>query len=526
MELLARGTTPSVDMVDDIKVWLVGAGPGDPSLITVKGLELLRVADVVLYDALAHRALLEECRPNALLVDVGKRYRAHTVEQAEIIRMMIEHARLGRVVVRLKGGDPFLFARGAEEAEALSQAKIRFAVVPGISSPVGTSSYAGFSLTHRDLSSSVTFVTGTDKHGQPHRPEDWHRLATASDTLCILMGMHRLESIVEALLAGGKPASTPAAVIEWGARPEQRVLVATLSTVHEQALAQQFKNPAVIVVGEVVRLREKLRWYDAWPLFGKRLLLPRPAAQIRVAADQIRQRGAEPVSLPLISIEDPEDGEAVLAAARRLATYDWVLLTSANGAERLLLALEANQLDARAFGSAKIGVIGPKTAEPLRRLGIQPDLIAEEHVAEGLLRNVLARGDLRRVLVFRAAEARQLLPERLRAEGVEVDVVAAYRTRRLGSEQADQLAQALSNRGVDAILVTASSMATALVEALGPEAKARLSNVVVASIGPVTTATLGQLGVHVDVTAPVQTIPALLDALEAHFAQRSSAAAC
>jgi len=504
-------------MSSDVQVWLVGAGPGDPELITVKGLELLRRADVVLYDALAHPALLEACRADATLINVGKRYADHAVEQSEIIRLLIEHAEAGRRVVRLKGGDPFLFARGAEEAESLAAAGIRYAVVPGISSPVGTSTYAGFALTHRDLSSSVSFVTGTDRTGQLRSSEAWQRLATATDTICIVMGMRRLEDIARALVQGGRSAETPSAVIEWGARPEQRVLVATLSTIAERVREQGLRNPAVIVVGDVVRLREKLRWYDNRPLFGKRLLLPRPAGQAAQSAQLIRERGAEPISIPLIAIEEPEDPAAIRAVATQLGQYDWVILTSSNGAERLLCAIRAARLDARAFGRARIATIGPKTAEPLEQFGIIPDLVAKDHVAEGLVKDLLERAPIRRVLVFRAAEAREVLPESLRAAGIEVDVVAAYRTRRLGAQQATELTQALGERKFDAVLVTSSSMATALVEALGSDASRLLARVVVASIGPVTTSTLESLGIGADVTASVHTIPRLLDAIEDYF---------
>jgi len=478
---------------------------------------LLREAEVVLYDALAHPALLEECRCDALLISVGKRYAAHSVEQPEIIRLLIEHARAGRMVVRLKGGDPFLFARGAEEAEALANAQIPFGIVPGVCSPMGTATYAGFSLTHRDMSSSVTFVTGTDRHGNPHTPEAWHRLAKAGDTLCILMGMRRLADITKALLEGGRAVTTPTCVIEWGTRAEQRVLTGALAQIAELAQENGYKNPAVIVVGDVVTLREKLRWYDNRPLFGKRLLLPRAANQAAATAHLVRERGAEPLCLPLISIEAPPDVERVHEAARSLRTYDWVVLTSPNGAERLLAALAHERLDARAFGSAKVGVIGPKTAEPLQRFGLNPDLIAEEYVAEGLLDALLSKQPLRRVLVFRAAEAREVLPEQLRAHGVEVDVVAAYQTRRLGEQSAEQLNAMLEQRQVDVVLVTSSSIAQSLVDALGSTARTRLSQVTVASIGPVTTRTLEQLGVRVDLTAPEHTIPGLLDALESYM---------
>lgn len=512
-------------MPDDTRVWLVGAGPGDPGLITLRGLELLRAADVVLYDALAHPALLDECRKDAQLISVGKRYGAHSVEQPEIIRMLIEHARAGRSVVRLKGGDPLLFARGAEEAQALAEAKIRFGVVPGICSPMGASTYAGLPLTHRDLSSSVTFVTGTDKFGKPHEPAEWHRLAWAADTLCILMGMRRIDEITAALIEGGRPGSTPTCVIEWGARAEQRVLVGTLQNIASDVAEQGYKNPAVIVVGDVVRLREQLRWFDNRPLFGKRLLLARTTEQAASTAQLVRQRGAEPVCIPLIAVEDPEDGAAVDDAVSHLSTYDWVLLTSANGADRLLQALERRGLDARAFAGAKIGVIGPKTAEPLKRFGLRADLIASEHLAEGLLRDLLAQAPMGKVLVFRAAEAREVLPDELRARGIEVDVVAAYRTRRLGESQSATLRRSIENRSFDAVLVTSSSMALALVEALGPEARNLLRDLLVASIGPITSNTLVQLGVEPDVTATEHTIPGLLDAIESHFVATDNAKA-
>ncbi|MGC4063973.1 MAG: uroporphyrinogen-III C-methyltransferase [Polyangiaceae bacterium] len=508
------------------KVWLVGAGPGDPSLITVRGRELLSRATVVLYDALAHPALLEECQSSARLISVGKRLGCHTVPQSEIIKMMIDFAHRGELVVRLKGGDPYLFARGAEEAEALVEAGVPFGVVPGISSPVGTSTYAGFSLTHRDLSSSVTFVTGTDKHGEHWSEKAWARIATASDTLCILMGMRRIEEITSALIDGGRSGETPAAVIEWGARPEQRVLVATLGTLAERVRVKGLRNPSVIVVGDVVSLREQLRWYDSDPLFGKRLLLPRPEHQARATARAIRSRGAEAALVPLIAIEDPPDKEAVARAARELTTYDWVLLTSANGAERLVMELQRQGRDARAFGTSRVGVIGPKTAEPLLKFGIRPDLVADEHVAEGLLRGLLDAGPIRRALLFRAAEAREVLPDTLRERGVTVDVVAGYRTRCLAAESGSLLRAYLTETGMDAVLVTSSSMARSLVDALGADAASLLERTRVASIGPITTATLVELGVKVHVTASKYTIDGLLEALSEDFAARAFQKSC
>jgi uroporphyrinogen III methyltransferase/synthase len=495
------------------KVWLVGAGPGDPGLITVRGLEVLRAADVVLFDRLAHPALLDVAN-RAEHHDVGKRFGDPRSKQEDINAQMIAFARAGKRVVRLKGGDPLLFARGAEEAIALADAGIPFEIVPGISSPVAAAAFAGISLTHRDLSSSTTFITGSDRAGKDWSPESWKRLATATDTICVLMGMKRIEEITQALIDGGRSADTPAAVIQWGARPEQRVVVARLADVAQKAREEELTNPAVIVVGEVVGLREKLRWYDTQPLFGRRVLVPRPAGQAERTARALRERGAEPRVVPVIEIAPPPDPAPLESACTRLGEYDWVLFTSANGVERLFAALERAGRDARAFGSSKVGVIGPRTADALARFGIRADRVAEEHVGEGLARDVLAFGTPRRVLIVRALVARDALPTLLREAGAGVDVVAAYETRPSDPESLVELVQ---TGEVDTVLFTSSSTVTATVERLGPRAAALLGKLTVASIGPITTRTAEERGVRVDVTATTFTVDGLLDALERHF---------
>jgi uroporphyrinogen III methyltransferase / synthase len=499
------------------KVWLVGAGPGDPGLITVRGLEALRGAEVVLHDALSHSLLLEACLPTAEIRDVGKRGGRLSPSQDWITDQLIALAREGKQVVRLKGGDSFLFARGAEEAEALADAGVPFEVVPGLSSPVGTAAYAGIPLTHRDLSSSVTFITGTDRAGVEWSPEAWHRLATATETLCVLMGMRRIREITEALIAGGRSPQTPAAVIMWGARPEQRVLTAPLGVIAERALAEGYRNPAVIVVGEVVALRERLRWYDRNALFGQRVLVPRPAHQALATARALLDRGAAPITYPLIDIEDPPDPSALAAAVTRLGSYDWVLFTSANGVDRAFAAMQRGGVDARAFGSARIGVIGPKTGIALVRRGIVPDVQAEEFKGEGLA-NALDVSPGQRVLLLRALVARDALPDNLRARGARVEVVPAYQTRTISGPRALALAETLRGSRVDVVLLTSSSTALALASALGAETRTCLANVTVASIGPVTTRMAERLGVPVTVTAEVYTMEGLLDALEAHLA--------
>jgi uroporphyrinogen III methyltransferase / synthase len=497
------------------KIWLVGAGAGEPGLITVRGLSVLSRADVVLYDALAHPALLEHC-PQAEQRNVGKRYGEDSAAQDAIIAQMIELARQGKRVVRLKGGDPLMFARGAEEALALVEAGVKFEIVPGVSSPVATSAYAGISLTHRELSSSVTFITGSDRAGKDWSPEQWKKLATATDTICVLMGMRRLKEISQAIIEGGRAPSTPAAVIHWGARPEQRVVTAPLERIAEAAAEAGLKNPSIIVVGEVVTLREKLSWYDSRPLSGKRVVIPRAVEQARDTAAAVRERSATPVILPMIEIAPAPDAARFARAAAEMSSYDWVLFTSANAVEQLRLELERAGADARAFGTAKVGAVGPKTAEALLRLGIKADAVAKEFVGEGLAGAVLERGVPRRALLLRALAARDALPDALRARGSEVDVVVAYENKPLQSSGAE-LTSRIEAGTADAILFTSSSTVTSTLEALGPSGQALLSRIALCSIGPVTTKTLESVGLKATVQASVYTVEGLLDALEAHY---------
>ena len=503
------------------KVWLVGAGPGDPGLLTLRGLEVLQGAEVVLTDALAHPALLEMC-PQAEVRYVGKRYGEDSAVQEAITREMIAIAQSGRSVVRLKGGDPLLFARGGEEALALAEAGVPFEIVPGISSPVAASAYAGIPLTHRDISKSVTFITGSDRAGKEWSPEAWRKLATATDTICVLMGMRRLEEIVHAILEGGRAAHTPAAVIQWGTRPEQRVITATLAELPERARNAGLKNPAIIVVGDVVALREELAWYDKKPLFQKTLFLPRPEAQAVESARAIRERGAEPLVLPMIEIHPPPEPERLDRAIEALDQYAWVLFTSANGVRCFFEALRRAGRDARAFGKAKVGVIGPKTASALESFGVRPDVLAKEFVGEALAKALCESGPPGRVLLARALVARDALPQTLISAGFEVDVVPVYETRGASEEKRKRLREGLANGDIDVALFTSSSTVTETLAALGPDGPAALARVVVASIGPVTSRTLRDAGVRVDVSATEYTVAGLLDALERHFGTASA----
>jgi len=479
-------------------------------------------AQVVLFDALAHPALLEAC-PRAEQRNVGKRYGEDSAAQDAIIRQMIELARQGKRVVRLKGGDPLMFARGSEEALALAEAGVPFEIVPGVSSPVAASAYAGISLTHRELSSSVTFITGSDRAGKEWSPDSWKKLATATDTICVLMGMRRIAEITRAIIEGGRAPSTPCAVIQWGARPEQRVVTSTLADIAGAAAANGLKNPAIIVVGEVVTLREKLAWYDRRALSGKRIVIPRAADQAKETANALRERGADPVLLPMIEIVPPPDDAEFSRAVRELGTYDWVLLTSGNAVERLRLELERSGRDARAFGAAKVGVVGTKTEAALARLGIKADAVAQEFVGEGLARAILAQGPVGRVLLLRALRAREVLPDTLREHGAQVTIVAAYETKPASSSAAE-LRRRLESGAADVILFTSGSTVTATCEALGPDAAELLRRVVIGSIGPVTSRALEACGLSPTVEAAVYTVEGLLDALEVHLALRSGSA--
>lgn len=496
------------------KVYLVGAGPGDPGLFTLRGLEVLSSAEVVLYDALAHPALLDAC-PNAEKRNVGKRYGQDSAVQTAINADLVALARAGKRVVRLKGGDPMLFARGAEELLALRAAGIPFEIVPGVSSPFAASAFGGIPLTHRELSSSVTFITGSDREGKEWSPESWKKLATATDTICVFMGMRRIEAIVQAIIDGGRRADTQVAVVQWAARPEQRVVTGTLATIAGIVRAEGITNPALVIVGEVVSLREELRWFDNRPLFGKTLLVPRPAEQGKATAAAIRARGASARLLPAIEIRDPRDPAPLEAAISELRSYEWVLFTSANGVTRFTRALNRAGLDARAFGSAKIGAIGPKTASALESFGLRADAVADEFIGEGLARAVLAQGSPKRVLLARAQVARDALPDLLRQSGARVDVVPVYET--VSSDAGQALRAEFEDGKVEVILFTSSSTVNAVVDTLGPSASELLAKVTVASIGPITSHTLSDRGIRTDVVASVFTVEGLLDALEAHF---------
>ncbi|HEX6419193.1 MAG TPA: uroporphyrinogen-III C-methyltransferase [Acidimicrobiales bacterium] len=496
-------------------VHLVGAGPGDPGLLTVRALEVLRRADVVVYDRLSQESLLDLAPPEAERIDVGKAPGHVRLPQEAINALLVERGRTGQAVVRLKGGDPFVFARGGEEAAALVAAGVPFEVVPGITSAIAVPAYAGIPVTLRHSSTSVTIVTG---HEEPGAGEDgtvdWDAVARVGGTIVVLMGVARAGRIAAALMAAGRPAGTPVAAVQWGTRPEQRTVRATLGTIGGLPLG----TPSTIVIGDVAAC--DLAWFENRPLFGRRIVVTRARDQAGELVARLAALGAATVEVPAIEIADPADGGAALAAAvDQLAggAYDWLVLTSPNGARRLLAALRRAGRDARALGGVRLAAIGPGTAEALAAANLVPDLVPPRFVAESLVEALPAApaGGGGSVLLVRAAVARDVLPAGLAAKGWAVDVVEAYRTEPVPLDE--RRAAALADAEI--VTFTSSSTVTNFLAAAGPD---RVPPVV-AAIGPVTAATAHAHGLTVDVEAEVHTLDGLVDALCAWAARHPPA---
>lgn len=488
-------------------VYLVGAGPGDPGLMTMRSLELIASANAVFYDRLIPPGALSGARDDAELVYVGKQPGVPSVPQEEIGGRLIEAAKEGRSVVRLKGGDPFLFGRGGEEGEALREAGVEFEVVPGVTAGVAATAYAGIPVTHRDDASAVAFVTG---HEDPEKDEsalDWEALARFPGTLVFYMGVKRLPDNAAALIAAGRGAEEPAAAIERGTMAGQRTVTATLGTIAEAVAREEVKAPALIVVGEVARRREQLAWLERRPLHGRRVVVTRARAQASGLAATLRGLGAEVVELPAIRIEPRIESSEVRDAVERLGDYSLVCLTSPNGVRLLFEAMAAAGKDARALAGATVAAIGPGTARALAKRGIVADVVPERFVAEALveaLAGVEVEG--KHALVARAAEARDVLPDALRERGAEVDVVPLYETVRETPEEIEiERAQE-----ADYVTFTSSSTVTNLVDALGDRFP-RGARIV--SIGPVTSESARAAGLQVDVEAEHHDIDGLLAAL-------------
>jgi uroporphyrinogen III methyltransferase/synthase len=489
-------------------VYLVGAGPGDPGLVTLRALELVRAADAIVHDRLIPGGLLGEARPDADLRYAGKEPGKPSMEQETINALLVELARQGKNVVRLKGGDPFVFGRGGEEAQALAAADVPFEVVPAVTAGIAASAYAGIPVTHRDEASAVAFVTG---HEDPQKPEsalDWDALARFPGTLVFYMGIKQLPEIAQRLIDAGRSADEPAAVVERGTLPGQRSVTGTLSDIADRGARAGVKPPAITVVGPVARLADEIAWLDRRPLHGRTIAVTRARAQASGLAARLARLGAEVIETPAIRIEPrPFDGE-IAQAAREIGSFALVCVTSPNGAGLLLDAVEAVGGDARSFAGVEVAAIGPGTAAELASRGIRPDVVAGVSTAEGLL-DALAGYELdgERVLVARAAEARDALPDGLARRGAQVEVVALYDTvaEQLGEEQLGAVERA------DYVTFASSSTVRFFLDALGDRGWPNGARVI--SIGPITSATARELGLDVHAEAERHDIDGLVAAV-------------
>lgn len=510
------------------KVYLVGAGPGDPGLLTLRGLECIRQADVIVYDRLVHPSILACARPDAEMIYVGKAASAHTMKQDEINRLLVQKARESKVVCRLKGGDPFVFGRGGEEAQELVRNGIEFEIVPGVTSAIAVPAYAGIPVTHREMASSLGIITGHEKSdaetrrkadtATPHSGIQWNKVATGLDTIVFLMGVENLPYIVAELVKNGRDAHTPIALIRWGTRAEQETLVGTLADIVDRVRTTGFTSPAVTVVGEVVTLRDSLRWFDNRPLFGKKILVTRSRDQASALSDLLRRQGAEPIEFPVIRICPPESYAQLDDALSRIQEYDWLLFTSANGVRAVINRLHDTERDVRWLRGPRIGAIGPATSAALECLGVRVDFVPSKFVAEAVVQEFPEDPSGRRILILRAAEAREVIPEKLTQMGADVDVVPAYRTE-IEESCAAPVRRMLDAGEIDAVTFTSSSTVKNFVALIGTSLP---EGVKVACIGPVTAHTAEELGLKPDVVAGEYTIEGLVEALVKEMSAHSN----
>ncbi len=485
---------------------------------------MLEKADVVIYDYLADEELVGFCRPEVERVYVGKQSGHHTLSQGEINRLLVQKAKAGAIVARLKGGDPYIFGRGSEEAEALEKEGIPFEVIPGISSAIAAPAYAGIPLTDRRYASSVAIVTGHEDAAKKSSRIQWEHLAPGAQTLVFLMGVKNLDHIVQQLLHHGRDAQTPSALIRWGTTSRQCTVTAPLEGIVQEARRAGVKPPAVLVVGEVVALRDRLAWFETAPLFGRRILVTRAREQASELAEQLRSLGADPVEFPTIRIGAPGDWEAMDRALNGLGTYDWILFTSPNGVRFFLQRLLEGGRDIRDLKGVRVAAIGPGTARAMEALGVRVDLVPQDEYRAEALAESFGPQEVRgkRFLLPRAEEARDVLPRRLREMGGRVDVVTAYRTQ-MPSEGLSQLRSLFEKEKMDAVTFTSSSTVKNFVEMAGQEAlPGLLAGVAVACIGPITRDTAEAEGIPVHMMPETYTISGLVEALVAHFQENKA----
>jgi len=508
-------------------VYLVGAGPGDPGLITIRGKQLLERAEVLIYDYLASKKLLKYVPKDAEFIYAGKRGGGkHTHTQDEINQMLVDRAISGKLVVRLKGGDPFIFGRGGEEIEELVKAGIPFEVVPGVTSATAAATYAGIPITHRLYTSSVAFVTGHEDPSKGESKVAWDKLATGAGTIVVYMGIKNLQSITEKIIKYGRDPQTPVAVVRWASTSEQRTVVGNLENIAEIVRINDIKPPSLVVIGEVVNLRDTINWYEKRPLFSKRVVVTRTRDQASELVDLLENYGAECLEYPTISLEPVASYEILDRALAEIESYHWLIFTSINAVDYFFKRLFDLGKDVRDLKGPKIAAVGRVTAEALVSRGIRADLLPQEFTGDGLAETLVETGVKGfRILVPRALKARETLPETLGSAGAEVTVAPVYQnvlpTSSAGEHLKEDLHRALQEKNVDMITFTSSSTVKNFMTLLGimtpDEMKKLMSGVAVAAIGPITAKTAEEFGLHVDVQPAEYTIPGLVDSIVMHF---------
>ena len=495
-------------------VYLVGAGPGDNKLLTMKGHELIKKADCIIYDHLVDPGLLKFRSDNCVLIYAGKQSGAHTLTQDSINRLLAREARAHRTIVRLKGGDPFIFGRGAEEASYLRKKKIDFEIVPGVTSAIAVPAYAGIPLTERDRTSTVGFITGHEDPVKSTSGIDWGALAHALGTMVFLMGVGNLGSIAKKLVASGKPEGTPVALIQQGTTAKQKTVTGTLKNIARLSRKNKVTAPAIIVVGETVKFRKELNWFETKPLFAKRIIVTRTRKQASFLSERLADMGAEVIEIPTIEIVSKKADRELNDAFSR-GPYDWIFFTSRNGVDEFAEFLKRTGKDSRMFGRAKVCAIGPETKKALQTIGIRADYVPPRFVAEAIVKhfkNTRCKDNARPgALILRAKKARDILPKGLKRSGFTVRIIDLYDTV-IPQESRAGMKQALEG-GVDLVTFTSSSTVENFINLMGNGYRRKLSGVRFASIGPVTSATLKRFGLKPGVEARVYTIDGLVDAI-------------
>ncbi|MBN1662655.1 MAG: uroporphyrinogen-III C-methyltransferase [Deltaproteobacteria bacterium] len=496
------------------KVYIIGAGPGDPGLITIKGMKCLEEADVVIYDHLVGDAILRHVKAEKRFIYAGKEGGAHTLTQDEINACLVEEAMKGKIVARLKGGDPFIFGRGGEEADVLAKAGIPFEVVPGVTSAIAVPAYAGIPLTHRGYTSAVAFVTGHENPDKDKSEIAWEKLAGIG-TLVFLMGVKNLPRITAELMANGRPPETPAALIRWGTTPEQETITGTLQDICAKAEARRFLPPSILVVGEVVSLRDRLNWFEEKPLFGKGIVITRPEAQAESFAALLQAQGARVIHFPTIRIVPADDSQKLNNAISGIENYQWIIFTSANGVRFFFQRLMDMKRDIRDLRGIRFCAIGPATADVIEKHGIRVDIVPKQFISEGVVK-AFEKVDIKgkKILLPRAEKARDVIPEGLEKMGAAVDVVTAYKTVNSGRDKAE-IEDFLKEGKVDVVTFTSPSTVHHFIEIMGTNLLPATTRI--ACIGPVTAAAVRGAGLQADIVQERYTIPGLVEALADYY---------